>query len=118
MKQKVLKFAAPSFVSLIQPNNAIGIVSFDHDAYPVLPVTGPLGPPGALDLDRPVALGEIAGHTATSIAFVSCIEVILFMFPIQITSDVIKTALDGGNLSQFRHWPSQQKSSSRGPPPK
>ncbi len=41
----VLKYSAPPFVDVIQEGNAIGIGSFDHDAYDVIGVTGPLGPP-------------------------------------------------------------------------
>jgi len=35
----VLKAAAPIFVDVMPDNDALGIVSFDHDAYPVMGVT-------------------------------------------------------------------------------
>ena len=59
----VLHFSAPPFVDLIQEGNALGIVSFDQDAYNVMPVTGPLGPVGAFDPDRANAKALIAAHT-------------------------------------------------------
>jgi hypothetical protein len=59
----VLHYSAPPFVDLLPENNAVGIVSFDHDAYPVMPVTGPLAPPSTLEADRLTAKGHIAGHT-------------------------------------------------------
>ncbi|UCG47887.1 MAG: VWA domain-containing protein [Phycisphaerales bacterium] len=58
----VLHFSAPPFVDVIQEGNAIGMVSFDHDAYDEMPVTGPLGPPGAIDPDRATARGNILSH--------------------------------------------------------
>lgn len=59
----VLKFSAPPFADLIQQGNAIGIVSFDQDAYDVMPVTGPLDPPGFPDVVRGQAKTEINNHT-------------------------------------------------------
>jgi hypothetical protein len=41
----VLKYSAPAFVDVMQEGNALGIGSFDHNAYDVIGVTGPLGPP-------------------------------------------------------------------------
>ena len=35
----VLKASVPPLLEVIQPENAIGVVSFDHDAYDVMPVT-------------------------------------------------------------------------------
>ena len=58
----VLRYSAAPFVDLIQEGNALGIVSFDQDAYDVMPVTGPLGPPGPFDTDRATAAGHIATH--------------------------------------------------------
>lgn len=65
----VLRYSAMPFVNLIQAGNALGIVSFDHDAYNVMPVTGPLGPPGAFDTDRPTAMGHIATHNTNPAGF-------------------------------------------------
>ncbi len=62
----VLKYSAPSFVDVIQEGNALGIVSFDHDAYDVVGVTGPLGPPPENpfdDLTRTNLKSLIASHT-------------------------------------------------------
>ncbi|HUS10990.1 MAG TPA: tyrosinase family protein, partial [Pyrinomonadaceae bacterium] len=62
----VLKYSAPSFVDVIQAGNALGIVSFDHDAYDVVGITGPLGPPPANpfdDLTRTNLKNLIASHT-------------------------------------------------------
>ncbi|OKH52918.1 hypothetical protein NIES2101_12555 [Calothrix sp. HK-06] len=36
---QILKDAAPVFAEVIQPDNALGIVSFDQDAYDVMPIT-------------------------------------------------------------------------------
>lgn len=49
----VLKYSAPAFVDVIQQGNAMGIVSFDHDAYDVIGITGPLGPPPENPFDDP-----------------------------------------------------------------
>lgn len=62
----VLKYSAPSFVDVIQQGNAMGIVSFDHNAYDVVGITGPLGPPPANpfdDLTRTNLKNLIASHT-------------------------------------------------------
>jgi len=47
----VLHYSAPPFVDVIQEGNALGIVSFDQDAYDVVGITGPLGPPPANPFD-------------------------------------------------------------------
>lgn len=62
----VLKYSAPSFVDVIQEGNALGMVSFDQDAYDVIGVTGPLGPPPQNpfdDLTRTNLKNLIASHT-------------------------------------------------------
>jgi len=62
----VLKYSAPSFVDVIQQGNGLGIVSFDHNAYDVVGITGPLGPPPANpfdDLTRTNLKNFIASHT-------------------------------------------------------
>jgi Common central domain of tyrosinase/von Willebrand factor type A domain len=62
----VLKYSAPSFVDVIQEGNGLGIVSFDHNAYDVVGVTGPLGPPPESpfdDLTRTNLKNLIASHT-------------------------------------------------------
>ncbi|MGH9194307.1 MAG: M14 family zinc carboxypeptidase, partial [Acidimicrobiia bacterium] len=60
-RNDVLKFAAPVFVNLIQEDNGIGIVAFDHDAFDRMAVQT-VGPPGAFDPARNAALGVIAAH--------------------------------------------------------
>ncbi|UCE16675.1 MAG: VWA domain-containing protein [Candidatus Bathyarchaeota archaeon] len=59
----VLHFSAPPFATLLQEGNGIGIVSFDHDAYDEMPVTGPLGPPDTPDVGRSTAQEKISSHT-------------------------------------------------------
>ncbi|MCE5333381.1 MAG: S8 family serine peptidase [Desulfobacteraceae bacterium] len=61
-RSDVLRFAAPVFVNLLQENNGIGIVAFDHDAYDRMAVQA-VGPPSAFDPVRGTALGVIAAHT-------------------------------------------------------
>ncbi|HEX2807018.1 MAG TPA: S8 family serine peptidase, partial [Kineosporiaceae bacterium] len=60
-RNDVLKFAAPVFVNLLQANNGIGMVDFDHDAYDRMAVQT-AGPPSAFDPARATALGVIAAH--------------------------------------------------------
>lgn len=57
----VLRDSALPFVDLIQENNAIGIVSFDQDAYDVMPVT-PVGPP-VFGSGRTTAKSNVSSHT-------------------------------------------------------
>lgn len=61
-RNDVLKFAAPVFVNLLQEDNGIGIVAFDHDAYDRMTVQN-VGPVGPFDPVRNIALGVIAAHT-------------------------------------------------------
>lgn len=61
-RNEVLKFAAPVFVNLLQEDNGIGIVAFDHNAYDRMTVQT-VGPVGSLDPVRSTALGVIAAHT-------------------------------------------------------
>ena len=61
LRSDVLKFAAPTFVDLLQENNGIGIVAFDQDAYDRMPVST-IGPGGALDPARAIAKAAIAAH--------------------------------------------------------
>jgi len=58
----VLRFSAPPFVEVIQENNAIGVVSFDHEAYPVMEIAA-VGPPSPFDGVRVAAKAAIASHT-------------------------------------------------------
>jgi len=60
-RNDVLKFAAPVFVNVLQENNGIGVVAFDHDAYDRMSVQT-AGPPSAVDPARSTALGVIATH--------------------------------------------------------
>jgi hypothetical protein len=62
LRNDVLKFAAPTFIDVIQENNGIGVVAFDHDGYDRMPVTT-IGPAGALDPARATAKAAIAAHT-------------------------------------------------------
>jgi hypothetical protein len=57
----VLRFAAPVFVDMLPDNDAIGIVSFDHDPSPVMPVTV-AGPP-VIGMGRINAKAAINAHT-------------------------------------------------------
>jgi hypothetical protein len=64
----VLHQSATNFVQLVQDNNGVGIVSFDQDAHPGVPVTRYTG--GALDPGRAAAvtaIGAIQPAGATSI---------------------------------------------------
>lgn len=62
LRNDVLKFAAPQFLEVIQENNGIGIVSFDHDAYDRMAVAT-VGPSSAFDPTRIAAKTAIAAHT-------------------------------------------------------
>lgn len=56
----VLKWAAPHYVNLMDDDDGIGIVAFDHDAYPVMGVTT-AGPP-VFGAGRANALAGISAH--------------------------------------------------------
>jgi len=58
---QVLREAASRFVEVVQPNNGVGIVRFDHDAYPGIPVTQ-IGA-GIFDPNRVAVLGAVQAHT-------------------------------------------------------
>jgi murein tripeptide amidase MpaA len=60
-RNDVLKYSALPFCEVIHEDDAIGIVSFDHDAYDVMAVT-PAGPP-VFGGGRNTAKGHILGHT-------------------------------------------------------
>ena len=60
-RNDVLKFAAPVFVNLLQEDNGIGIVAFDHDAHDRMSVQT-VGPVGPFEPVRNTALGVIAAH--------------------------------------------------------
>jgi hypothetical protein len=60
-RNDILKFAAPVFVNLLQENNGIGIVAFDHDAHDRMSVQT-VGPAGPFEPVRNTALGVIAAH--------------------------------------------------------
>lgn len=66
----VLHSAAPGYVTLLPDNDGIGIVSFDDDAHPVMPVTtaGALG----VGAGRVAATAAIAAH-ATNLAGLTAI---------------------------------------------
>ena len=60
-RNDVLKFSAPVFVNLLQEDNGVGIVAFDHDAFDRMAVQT-VGTPSAFDPARNTALGVIAAH--------------------------------------------------------
>lgn len=62
LRNDVLKFAAPNFVEVIQENNGIGIVAFDHDAHDRMAVTT-VGPAIPFEPVRVAAKTAIAAHT-------------------------------------------------------
>lgn len=62
LRNDVLKFAAPTFVDVIQENNGIGVVAFDHDAYDRMAIAK-VGAPSAFDAARVAAKTAIAAHT-------------------------------------------------------
>lgn len=59
---QVLLEAATRFVQVVQANNGVGIVRFDHDAYPGFPVTK-INTDSMFDPDRVNILGAIQSHT-------------------------------------------------------
>jgi subtilisin family serine protease len=59
---QVLRDAARIFVDVLQPQNGVGIVRFDHDAYDGMPVT--LAGPEVFGAGRAQAALEIAAHLA------------------------------------------------------
>ena len=60
-RNDVLQFSAPVFVNLLQENNGIGIVAFDHDAHDRMHVQT-VGPVGPFEPVRSTALGAIDAH--------------------------------------------------------
>jgi hypothetical protein len=58
---EVLREAAQTFVDVIQPQNGIGIVRFDHDAYPGMAVTE--AGPEVFGVGRANAIAAITSHT-------------------------------------------------------
>jgi hypothetical protein len=62
LRNDVLKFAAPPFVEVIQQNNGIGFVAFDHDAYDRMNV-GTVGAANPFDPTRVAAKNVITAHT-------------------------------------------------------
>ncbi len=64
-RMDVLHDAAPIFVEMMPNNDAIGIVSFDHDAYPVMGVTN-AGPPviGTGRANANTAIGNLEPNPA------------------------------------------------------
>lgn len=57
----VLREAASRFVEVVQRNNGLGIVRFDHDAYPGFPVTR-INSDSMFDPDRIAALNAVQAH--------------------------------------------------------
>jgi hypothetical protein len=57
---EVLREAAHTFVDVIQPDNGIGIVRFDHDAYPGMAITQ--AGPEVFGVGRATATAAIASH--------------------------------------------------------
>lgn len=63
-RNDVLKYSAQPFVEVIHEDDALGIVTFDHDAYDVVPPMPPT-PAGSpiLGAGRTTARGHILSHT-------------------------------------------------------
>lgn len=59
----VLKAAAPVFVEMLPDNDGVGVVSFDHDAYPVTPVA--LAGIPVIGGGRLAAKSAITGHASS-----------------------------------------------------
>jgi hypothetical protein len=65
---EVLRQAALRFVEIIQPDNGVGLIRFDHDAYAVNDATWPglavtkIGAGGALDPARGQAINAVNNH--------------------------------------------------------
>jgi hypothetical protein len=59
----VLKDSATVFVDVLQEDNAVGIVAFDHDPHDVLPMTVMGAPDDPVDAGRLSARTAIDGHT-------------------------------------------------------
>ena len=65
---EVLKDAATRFVQLVPPNSGVGLIRFDHDAYPVDHGTYPglavtrITTPADLDPERVAAINAVAAH--------------------------------------------------------
>ena len=62
-REDVLRFSAAPFVDVLPEGNAVGIVSFDQNAYIEMPVSGPVGPIELPDPDRITARNTILTHT-------------------------------------------------------
>jgi hypothetical protein len=60
-RNQVLRESASRFVELVQPNNGVGVVRFDHDAYPGVGVLQ-IGA-GVFDPNRATVLGAVQSHT-------------------------------------------------------
>lgn len=59
---QVLREAASRCVEIVQPNNGVSVVRFDHDAYPGIPVTQ-IGAAGMFDPNRATILAAVQAHT-------------------------------------------------------
>lgn len=59
----VLKDSATVFVDVLQEDNAVGMVAFDHDPHDVLPMTVVGAPDDATDANRGTARNAISNHT-------------------------------------------------------
>ncbi len=60
---QVLRDSALPFVNVLQENNAVGMVAFDHDPHDVLPVTVVGAPDDAFDPGRNDARQAVTNHT-------------------------------------------------------
>lgn len=61
-RAEVLRESAGVLVDLLQPQTGIGVVSFDHDATPVMPVT--VAGPEVFGAGRAQAAAAVGGHMA------------------------------------------------------
>ena len=74
---EVLKEAATRFVQLVPPNSGVGLIRFDHDAYPVGHGTYPglavrrITTDADLDPDRVAAINAVATHATNPTGFTS-----------------------------------------------
>lgn len=68
----VLKFSAPPVVDVIDDGNALGIMAFDHDPHPVMPIT-------EMDFaSRIIANGHIGGYAHNPAGWTSIGEAVAF----------------------------------------
>lgn len=67
-REEILKQSVNTLLSTVHEGNGVGMVTFDHDAYPLLdPIAGPMGALGdAFDLERVKPFTAMLGYPAPS----------------------------------------------------